>query len=119
MEYEQKKIIIHLQPLDSKNNFQIQKIIKKLRLINEIEIEINEGEAGRLLEHYISENTDVIQFLKKKTIYKEFINPDIWTGINFDLLHKALKLDNKTTQSNLGNIITDYDSDNECYDCIL
>ena len=104
---------------DSKNNFQIQKIIKKVRLFNDIEAEINKGETGRVLEHYISENTDVIQILKKKTIYKEIINPDYWTGINFDLLHKALKSDNKTTQSNLGNIITDYDSDNECYDCIF
>ena len=104
---------------DSKNNFQIQKIIKKVRLFNDIEVEINKGETGRVLEHYISENTEVIQFLKQKTMYKEIINPDYWTGINFDLLHKALKCDNKSTQSNLGNIITDYDSDNECYDCIF
>ena len=50
---------------DSKNNFQIQKIIKKVRLFNDIEVEINKGETGRVLEHYISENTEVIHFLKQ------------------------------------------------------
>ena len=56
---------------DSKNNFQIQKIIKKVRLFNDIEAEINKDETGRVFEHYISENTDVIQILKKKLYIKK------------------------------------------------
>ena len=104
---------------DSKNNFKIQKIIKRVRLFDDTEREMNKGETGRVLEHYISENHNVINKLKRRILIEEIINPDYWTGKNFDLLHKALKCENKNVQSNLANILADYDSDDECYECLF
>ena len=104
---------------DSKNNFKIQKIIKKVKLFDNTEKEINRGETGRVLEHYISENPDVIQSLKRRNLLKEIMNVTYWTGKNFDLLHKALNYENKNTHSNLDNILGDYDGDDECYECIF
>ena len=122
LRYEQEKEDVNYSPLavrDSKNNFKIQKIIKKVRLFDDTEKEINRGETGRVLEHYISENPDVIQILKKKSVYNEIINPDYWTGKNFDLLHKALNYENKNTQSKCENILGDYDNEDVCYECIF
>ena len=52
---------------DSKNDFKAQKIIKRLKLFDGTEKDINKGETGRVLEHYISPDKDVIQTLKEKT----------------------------------------------------
>lgn len=105
---------------DSKNNFKPQKLIKRIKLFDNTEKYINKGETGRVLEHYISENRDVIQTLKQMTFNKEIINAKYWTGSNFDSLHKAISIDGKNINVSLGyDILSDnyYYEDN--YECMF
>ena len=80
---------------DSKYDFKVQKLIKKIKLGFTNEIMVNKGETGRVLEHYISEDRNVIQKLKKRTINTDIINTKYWTGQNFNDLYKALDFDEK------------------------
>lgn len=58
---------------DSKNDFKCQKLMTKIKLNLNKEILINKGETGRVLEHYISENKNVIGILKKKPIIRKLL----------------------------------------------
>ena len=105
---------------DSKNDFKCQKLMTKIKLNLNKEILINKGETGRVLEHYISENKNVIGILKKKNYNKEIIDYKFWIGKTFNALYEALDFKNeiinkKEFQEEL--ILDDYDKE-EYYDCV-
>ena len=108
---------------DSKYDFQVQKLIKKVRLDFNNEIKVNKGESGKVLEHYISEDINVIQKLKKRNSIIELNDTKYWTGKNFNSLHKALNLskeyENLSTfheEINIDDFIYDQE---DYYDCII
>jgi hypothetical protein len=77
---------------DSKYDFKIQKIMKKVKLDfnGSKEITVNKGETGRVLEHFISENPNFIEKLKEITENKDIIKSEYWTGKDFNSLYKAM-----------------------------
>jgi hypothetical protein len=50
---------------DSKYNFKVQVLMKEIKC-NLTKKLVNQGESGRVLEHYISEDQNIIKILKKK-----------------------------------------------------
>ena len=106
---------------DSKNYFKPKKLIKRIKLFDNTEKDVNKGETGRVIEYYISENPEVIQTLKEKTFNMEILNACYWTGKNFDDLHKAIGAKNKTNYfSNCDYIMTDeYHFNEGNYDCMF
>ena len=108
---------------DSKYDFQVQKLIKKVRLDFNNEIKVNKGESGKVLEHYISEDINVIQKLKKRNSIIELNDTKYWTGKNFNSLHKALNLSKEYEnlsifheEINIDDFIYDQE---DYYDCII
>ena len=91
--------------------------MRRIKLFDDNEIKINKGETGRVLEHYISEDNEVIQNLKRKSLNKELINTKYWTGKNFDLLNRVFNSENKV--KNTEEILWDYLDDEQYYDCIF
>ena len=77
---------------DSKYDFKIQKIMRKVKLDfnGSKEITVNKGETGRVLEHFISENPNFIEKLKEITENKDIIKSEYWTGKDFNSLYKAM-----------------------------
>ena len=108
---------------DSKYDFQVQKLMKKVRLDTNNEIRVNKGESRKVLEHYISEDINVIQKLKKRNSIIELNDIKYWTGKNFNSLHRALNLSKE--YENLSNFyeeinIDDFINDQEdYYDCMI
>lgn len=104
---------------DSKNNFKLQKLMKKVKLNFAQEAVVNKGETGRVLEYYISEDKRLIQLLKEKNFNTEIVKAKYWTGKNFDDLHNALefKKNNMNNSHLLEDILLDCDDDDEIYDC--
>ena len=108
---------------DSKYNFQVQKLIKKVKLDFDNEVRVNKGESSKVLEHYISEDTNVIQKLKKRNNNIELNDTKYWTGKNFNSLHRALGLSEEN--ENMSNFqeeinIDDHINDQEdYYDCVI
>ena len=90
----------------------------KIDLFNKIKV--NKGETGRVLEHYISENKNVINLLKAKTDNKKILDTKYWTGTNFEDLHKELKEKNENG-GDFSEIILDScdDDDFDNYECIF
>ena len=104
---------------DSKNDFYPQRLIKKIKLFDEI-IEINKGETGRVLEHYISKDPEIIRNLKRKNYNKELINSQYWSGKNFDLLHKIFNCEVKKGNAlNTKDICYDQYDDEPFYHCVI
>ena len=104
----------------SKYDFKPIKIMRRIKLFDNSEIKINKGETGRVLEYYISEDPEVIQMLKRRSLNTELINSKYWTGNNFDLLHKALHSEFKKDRiSNVQEILWGYFSDEQHYSCLL
>ena len=104
----------------SKYDFKPIKIMRRIKLFDNSEIKINQGETGRVLEYYISEDPEVIQMLKRRSLNTELINSKYWTGNNFDLLHKALHSEfKKDRKSNVQEILWGYFSDEQHYSCLL
>ena len=104
----------------SKYDFKPIKIMRRIKLFDNSEIKINQGETGRVLEYYISEDPEVIQVLKRRSLNTELINSKYWTGNNFDLLHKALHSEYKKDRiSNVQEILWGYFSDEQHYSCLL
>ena len=108
---------------DSKYDFQVQKLIKKVKLDFNNEIKVNKGESGRVLEHYISEDINVIQKLKKRNSIIELNDVKYWTGKNFNSLHKALNQSKEYgdfscfhEEINIDDFIDDQE---EYYDCVI
>lgn len=103
---------------DSKNDFKLQKLIKKVKLDFSHEIVVNKGETGRVLEHYISEDKNFILLLKKKSFNTEIIKAKYWTGKNFNDLYKALSFDmtNMNKIQSFEDILLDSD-DEDFSDC--
>lgn len=105
---------------DNKYDFKPQKLIKRIKLFDDTEKDINKGETGRVLEHYISENRDIIQILKEKTFNKEIINAKYWTGNNFDMLFKAIGVETQNNNFSVNQDILLDDNDNvENCDCMF
>lgn len=105
---------------DSKYDFKVQKLIKKIKLDFTNEIIVNKGETGRVLEHYISEDRNVIQKLKTRTVNTDIINTKYWTGQNFNDLYMALDLDEKNGNVSKFTdeiILDDYDI-GENFECV-
>ena len=108
---------------DSKYDFQVQKLMKKVRLDTNNEIRVNKGESRKVLEHYISEDINVVQKLKKRNSIIELNDIKYWTGKNFNSLHRALNLSKE--YENLSNFyeeinIDDFINDQEdYYDCMI
>ena len=108
---------------DSKYDFQVQKLMKKVRLDTNNEIRVNKGESRKVLEHYISEDINVIQKLKKRNSIIELNDIKYWTGKNFNSLHRVLNLSKE--YENLSNFhdeinIDDFINDQEdYYDCMI
>ena len=102
---------------DRNNNFKPQKIMRRIKLFDDNEIKINKGENGRVLEHYISEDNEVIQNIKRRRLNKKLINTKYWTGKNFDLLNRVFNSENKV--KNTEEILWDYLDDDQYYDCIF
>ena len=100
---------------DSKYDFKVQKLMKRIRLDFTNEILVNQGETGRVLELYISDNKNVIKKLKKRTANTEINDTKYWTGKNFNALYKILNLDNENENSSKFNkmIILDDNNDDE------
>lgn len=107
---------------DSKYNFKIQKIMKRIKLdFNEEKI-INNGETGRVFEHYISENKNIIHKLKSRTTNLDIINCKYWTDKNFNSLYKAINCDEENNNLKFQEeiILDDYDDESEGnYDCVF
>ena len=108
---------------DSKYDFQVQKLIKKVKLDFNNEIKVNKGESGRVLEHYISEDINVIQKLKKRNSIIELNDVKYWTGKNFNSLHKALNQSKEYEdfscfheEINIDDFIDDQE---DYYDCVI
>ena len=103
---------------DSKNDFKLQKLIKKVKLDFSHEIVVNKGETGRVLEHYISEDKNFILLLKKKSFNTEIIKAKYWTGKNFNDLYNALSFDmtNMNKIQSFEDILLDSD-DEDFSDC--
>ena len=108
---------------DSKYDFQVQKLIKKVIFDFNNEIKVNKGESGKVLEHYISEDINVIQKLKKRNSIIELNDTKYWTGKNFNSLHKALNLSKEYEnlsifheEINIDDFIYDQE---DYYDCII
>ena len=106
---------------DSKYDFKVQKLFKKIKLDFTKEIKVNKGESGRVLEHYISEDKNVIHKLKERTINTEIIDTKYWTGKNFDALHKIFDLqkENPNISKFSEEIFLDDDDNEDNYDCVL
>jgi hypothetical protein len=104
---------------DSKSDFKLQKLMRKVKLNFDQETLVNKGETGRVLEYYISEDKSLIRLLKKKSFNTEIVKAKYWTGKNFDDLFNALEF-NKNNMNNsqlLGDILLDNDDDDDIYDC--
>ena len=106
---------------DSKNFFKPKKLIKRIKLFDNTEKDINQGETGRVIEYYISANPEVIQTLKEKTFNKKILNVSYWTGKNFDKLHEAIGANNQSNYSlNNDYIMADeYHFNEGNYDCMF
>ena len=75
------------------------------------------------MEHYISEDINVIQKLKKRNSIIELNDTKYWTGKNFNSLHKALNLSKEYEnlsifheEINIDDFIYDQE---DYYDCII
>ena len=108
---------------DSKYDFQVQKLIKTVKLDFYNEIKVNKGDSGKVLEHYISEDIYVIQKLKERNSIIELNDVKYWTGKNFNSLHKALNLSKEYEnlsifheEINIDDFIYDQE---DYYDCII
>ena len=84
---------------DSKYDFKVQKLMKKVRLDFTNEILVNRGESGRVLELYISDNKNIIKKLKERTANTEINDTKYWTGKDFNALYKVLNLDIESKNS--------------------
>ena len=108
---------------DSKYDFKVQKLMKKVKLDFGEEILVNQGESGRVLELYISENKNAIRKLKERTRNTEINDTKYWTGKNFNALHKLLNLDNENKNNiNFNKTIIlddDNDDDDEFCTCMI
>ena len=108
---------------DSKYDFKVQKLMKKVKLDFTDEILVNQGESGRVLELYISENKNAIRKLKERTRNTEINDTKYWTGKNFNALHKLLNLDNENKNNiNFNKTIIlddDNDDDDEYCTCMI
>ena len=93
------------------------KIIKSPNVINDPhnnynELKLENGESGRTMEYYISEDINKIKFLKfsfspKKVLY----NPKLWTEENFENLNKIIEnLMEKQSKDYLENILGSFPS---------
>ena len=105
---------------DSKHDFKVQVLMKEIKIDLFNKIKVNKGETGRVLEHYISENKNVINLLKAKTDNKKILDTKYWTGTNFEDLHKELKEKNENG-GDFSEIILDScdDDDFDNYECIF
>lgn len=108
---------------DSKHNFKEQRLMKEIRIDLNKTIFVNKGESGKVLEHYISEDKNIIQKLKEKTNNTNIINNKFWTKDNFIPLYKELGLYNEKDNNSKFEkeiLIDDSESDSfEYYDCLL
>ena len=108
---------------DSKYDFKIQTLLQEVKIDLYKKKFVNKGETGKVLEHYISEDKNVIKTLKERTINTNIINTKFWTGKNFISLYKELNLYNeneKNLKFEKEIIFDDSDSDmTDYYDCIL
>ena len=96
---------------DSKYNFKIQKIMKRVKLNFNKEIIVNQGESGRVLEHFISEDKELIEKLKKRTENLNIINSRFWIDKNFNDLYKEMNFNSDNNVSNYKDEIILGDSD--------
>ena len=96
---------------DSKYNFKIQKIMKRVKLNFNKEMIVNQGESGRVLEHFISEDKELIEKLKKRTENLNIINSRFWIDKNFNDLYKAMNFNSDNNVSNYKDEIILGDSD--------
>lgn len=105
---------------DSKYNFKVQVLMKEIKC-NLTKKLVNQGESGRVLEHYISEDQNIIKILKKKSSNAKIANAKYWAGTNFSELYKELGLNNdvdKNPKFNKMIILDDSEEEEEC-DCII
>ena len=105
---------------DSKYNFKVQVLMKEIKC-NLTKKLVNQGESGRVLEHYISEDQNIIKILKKKSSNTKIANAKYWAGTNFSELYKELGLNNdvdKNPKFNKMIILDDSEEEEEC-DCII
>lgn len=100
---------------DSKYDFKIQKIMKRIKLDYNEEKIINKGETGRVFEHYISEDKNIIHKLKSRTTNLDIINSKYWTDKNFNSLYKAINCDEENNNLKFQEeiILDDYEDENE------
>ena len=96
---------------DSKYNFKIQKIMKRVKLNFNKEMIVNQGESGRVLEHFISEDKELIEKLKKRTENLNIINSRFWIDKNFNDLYKEMNFNSDNNVSNYKDEIILGDSD--------
>ena len=107
---------------DSKYDFKIQKIMKRIKLDYNEEKIINKGETGRVFEHYISEDKNFIHKLKSRTTNLDIINSKYWTDKNFNSLYKAINCDEENNNLKFQEeiILDDYEDENEGnYYCVF
>lgn len=104
---------------DSNNNFEYQSIFKICELESNSMEKIPIPESGKILEHFISNNTKIINTLK--TPLKEntkFIDFKFWIGSNFDGLESEIeKRDKKQNLVGTKMLLDEFENDyiDDCY----
>ena len=96
---------------DKKYNFE-SKSIKKT--INNKDYPI--GESGKVLEHYISEKSEIIKHLKKPNKKNEIlIDSSYWIGENFEKLEEIVTQNKYENNENLDEIEEEDNLSDDCY----
>ena len=103
---------------DSMKNFEYNSILKKCEIEDKNYKILPVPESGRILEKFISENEQVINFLKSPSLHNlEFLDYKYWIGPNFNDLQNRILQCNKNENIEGKPALNDELDDYEIDDC--